>query len=220
MKDRIIWGGCALLFGSGFIAGKMSGNTAFFQVANIHDLFEIAGAGATVIAAAVAVVAMGSWRRQFIYGEKYKAIKEFHAACRNCMDSYWYISQGYSLLPDVWGNKHTDNWFYNETDAFRKTMIKSGDALNGAFIVLQHHLGDEDLSIVSDSYWEFSDEVSKGCSEVLSFSTECRLIVNEPVERYDEFMDKGMCRSSLVMGAASELQIKAEELFAKFARSG
>ncbi|MGU9813163.1 hypothetical protein [Pseudomonas sp. LF052] len=218
MKDRIIWCGCAFLFGSGFVAGKMSGNTDFFRVANIHDLFEIAGAGATVIAASAAVVAMGSWRNQFIYGEKYKAVRDFHAACKSCMDSYFYVSLGYSLLSDVWANKGAGDWFHDQTDAARKEMIESDDSRYGAFVVLQHHLSDDEIKVIYDSYWQFVDEARSGYSEVISFSSQCGIMIDEPIERYEEFMIKGVRRCDAIMAAASELQIKADELFAKYAR--
>ncbi|WP_223530604.1 hypothetical protein [Pseudomonas sp. GL-R-19] len=64
MKDRMIWCVCGLLFGAGIIWGKMSGSPDFFKIANVHDLFDIAGAFATIVAVIIALVTMNSWRKQ------------------------------------------------------------------------------------------------------------------------------------------------------------
>lgn len=57
--------------------------TGFFVVGNLHDLFDIIGAIATVIAAGVAVIALTNWQSQFRHAEKFKAFKELKDASTN-----------------------------------------------------------------------------------------------------------------------------------------
>lgn len=79
-KDWVIWLGCFLLFFAGVIWGMIPDKTGFFVVADIHDLFDMLGAVATAVAAAVAVIALTNWRSQFRHAEKFKALKELKDA--------------------------------------------------------------------------------------------------------------------------------------------
>ncbi|MDD1012212.1 hypothetical protein [Pseudomonas rubra] len=61
-KDWVVWVGCVSLFATGVIWGRVPIATDFFKVKDIHDLFEVAGAGATVIAVCLAVAGLNAWR--------------------------------------------------------------------------------------------------------------------------------------------------------------
>ena len=74
-QDFVIWSGCILLFSAGIVWGMIPDKTGFFIVANVHDLFDIFGALATVIAAAVAVVALSNWRSQFRHSARFESLK-------------------------------------------------------------------------------------------------------------------------------------------------
>lgn len=60
-RDWVIWFGCVLIFCSGVVWGMIPDKQSFMTVANIHDLFDIFGAIATMVAV---VFAIGAWRRQ------------------------------------------------------------------------------------------------------------------------------------------------------------
>lgn len=64
MKYRLEWLLCLGLFGAGIIWSRLLFPSDFYKVANIHDLFEILGAVATVVAASFAVYGIGLWRKQ------------------------------------------------------------------------------------------------------------------------------------------------------------
>lgn len=61
MRDWVIWVGCTLLFCSGVVWGMIPDTKNFMTIASIHDLFDIFGAIATVVAV---VFGIGAWRRQ------------------------------------------------------------------------------------------------------------------------------------------------------------
>lgn len=82
-KDWVIWIGCVLLFFAGVVWGMIPDKSGFFIVESIHDLFEIFGAIATIIAAAVGVIALTNWQSQFRHAEKFKALKELKDAAYN-----------------------------------------------------------------------------------------------------------------------------------------
>lgn len=63
-RDWVVWLGCFLLFGMGTVWARVPINNNFFVVADIHDLFEIASAIATVVAVCVAWESYNSWKRQ------------------------------------------------------------------------------------------------------------------------------------------------------------
>ncbi|WDH37413.1 hypothetical protein [Pseudomonas chlororaphis] len=219
MKDRIVWGGCALLFGCGFVWGKISSPAGFFKVDNIHDLFEMAGAVATVIAASAAVMAINSWRSQFTYGEKYKAVRDFHAASQLCWDAYWYVSKSFDLIPEAWANKNIDNWYYDEIDKYQGAMDKAMSSLHTSYVILQHHLSDDELNVVLSGFESFMKEISYGCSESVSYRVECCIMIEEPRDRYSEFMLAGMSRLDLIRTAMGKLRGSADKLFLKYGRS-
>lgn len=79
-RDLVIWLGCILLFVAGVIWGMIPDKKGFFVVPNIHDLFDILGALATMIAAAVAVVALTNWRSQFRHEARFQSLKELKDA--------------------------------------------------------------------------------------------------------------------------------------------
>lgn len=79
-QDWIIWLGCISLFLTGVIWGMIPDKTGFFIVGNVHDLFDIFGAVATIVAATVAVVALTSWRRQFRHTARFDSLKKLKDA--------------------------------------------------------------------------------------------------------------------------------------------
>ncbi|MED7666853.1 hypothetical protein GXB78_06490 [Pseudomonas moraviensis subsp. stanleyae] len=48
---------------------------SFMTVTSVHDLFDIFGAIATMIAAAVAVIALSNWRSQFRHAARFESLK-------------------------------------------------------------------------------------------------------------------------------------------------
>lgn len=79
-RDLVVWPGCILLFAAGVIWGMIPDKAGFFVVPNIHDLFDILGALATMIAAAVAVVALTNWRSQFRHEARFQSLKDLKDA--------------------------------------------------------------------------------------------------------------------------------------------
>ncbi|QSL85981.1 hypothetical protein [Pseudomonas atacamensis] len=64
MKDKVNWVVCVLLFFSGVIWGRLFTQDDFYKVSNIHDMFDIFGAAATVGAVVLAMFSLNSWRKQ------------------------------------------------------------------------------------------------------------------------------------------------------------
>ncbi|WP_162714354.1 hypothetical protein [Pseudomonas putida] len=62
MDDKVIWTGCGLLFLSGVVWGSNINSPSFFIIPNIHDLFDILGSIATIIAVILAAVGLNRWR--------------------------------------------------------------------------------------------------------------------------------------------------------------
>jgi len=67
----------------------------FFVVASLHDLFDIFGAIATMVAVVVAIFALTSWQSQFRHAEKYSAVKALQEAANDIykMRSYMFKLQ-------------------------------------------------------------------------------------------------------------------------------
>lgn len=65
-KDWVVWVGCISLFATGVVWGGVPIGTNFFKVDNVHDLFEIAGAGATAIAVCIAAAGLNAWKLQIL----------------------------------------------------------------------------------------------------------------------------------------------------------
>ena len=63
-SDWMVWLGSILLFGGGAVWAQIPIKKDFFVVDNVHDLFEILGALATVVAVCVAAANINSWKHQ------------------------------------------------------------------------------------------------------------------------------------------------------------
>ncbi|MBJ2237021.1 hypothetical protein JFT61_19600 [Pseudomonas fluorescens] len=63
-RDWVVWLGCFLLFGMGALWARVPISNNFFVVENVHDLFEILGAIATVAAVLLAAAGINAWRSQ------------------------------------------------------------------------------------------------------------------------------------------------------------
>ena len=63
-KDLTIWFGCILLFCAGTVWGLAHKKRDFFQVANLHDFFDIFGAIATIAAVVLAALSLNAWKKQ------------------------------------------------------------------------------------------------------------------------------------------------------------
>lgn len=217
-KDWVIWVGCISLFCTGAIWGMIPDKTGFFVVDNVHDLFEIFGAVATVITAAAALIALSAWRKQFLFAEKYRAIRDFHQACQSAGEGYWYVSLGFSLLDDVWDNREVDGWFWGKTEAARKAWTNADAALYGAYIILQHHLSLEEQAELSTSYWQFIEQVRSGGSEIIAFSTRIFALREKPTDLWEDYFLKGQARLDLISDVQSNICKKADDLLAKYSR--
>ena len=79
-RDWVIWLGCILLFCSGVVWGMIPDKKSFMTVASVHDLFDIFGAIATMVAAAVAVIALSNWRSQFRHAARFECLKSLKDA--------------------------------------------------------------------------------------------------------------------------------------------
>ena len=79
-RDWVIWLGCVLLFCSGVVWGMIPDKKSFFTIASVHDLFDIFGAIATMVAAAVAVIALSNWRSQFRHAARFESLKSLKDA--------------------------------------------------------------------------------------------------------------------------------------------
>jgi hypothetical protein len=64
--DWVVWIGCVSLFVTGVIWGRVPIPIDFFKVEDVHDLFEIAGAGATVLAVCLAAAGLNAWKLQIL----------------------------------------------------------------------------------------------------------------------------------------------------------
>jgi hypothetical protein len=63
-RDWVVWLLCFLLFGCGVVWAQIPIKSSFFIIDNVHDLFEILGALATIIAVCVAASGINAWRWQ------------------------------------------------------------------------------------------------------------------------------------------------------------
>jgi hypothetical protein len=63
-RDWAVWLICFLLFGCGAVWAEIPIKSNFFTINNVHDLFEILGALATIIAVCVAAAGINAWRWQ------------------------------------------------------------------------------------------------------------------------------------------------------------
>ncbi|WP_336346563.1 hypothetical protein [Pseudomonas monsensis] len=79
-RDWVTWLGCVLLFCSGVVWGMIPDKTSFMTVTSVHDLFDIFGAIATMVAAAVAVIALSNWRSQFRHAARFESLKSLKDA--------------------------------------------------------------------------------------------------------------------------------------------
>jgi hypothetical protein len=79
-KDLVALAGGVVIFAECVIWLMPSDKSAFFTIANIHDLFDILGALATLIAAGVAVVALTNWRSQFSHEARFQSLKDLKDA--------------------------------------------------------------------------------------------------------------------------------------------
>ncbi|MBV7523406.1 hypothetical protein KW834_03165 [Pseudomonas sp. PDM29] len=63
-RDWVVWLICFLLFGSGVVWAQIPIPSNFFIINDVHDLFEIIGALATIVAVCVAAAGINAWRWQ------------------------------------------------------------------------------------------------------------------------------------------------------------
>ncbi|MCE0903872.1 hypothetical protein LU676_14030 [Pseudomonas alloputida] len=118
MKDRVVWGGCLLLLATGILIGKMTAPDAFFEVDNIHEAFEIAGAIATILAVALAVLTMSDWRRQAKAESDHELARQVVVLLRKYRDETvktWHYAE--SSIAQIEGNTWvgeggSDNYLY------------------------------------------------------------------------------------------------------------
>lgn len=218
MKYRFEMLLCAGVFGAGVVWSKLILPNDFWKVDNIHDLFEMFGVVATVIAASVAVSALSGWKGQFAHTEKYRLIRDFHGACQGAWNGFWCVSHGFDLIGEAWKNREDDEWFDNELKVYRAAFSETATSLDSAFYVLKHHLVGEDLERLSCDYREYMEQVSFGNSEVLSYSTLCRIMIDEPVDRYPEYYKKRVIRLNLIDAARVKMCATADYLLAKYAQ--
>ncbi|PHN28916.1 hypothetical protein [Pseudomonas sp. ICMP 561] len=209
---------CLGVFLAGVVWSKLIFPSNFWLVSNIHDFFEIVGVISTTIAAIVAVSALNVWKTQFSHTEKYQVVRDFHAACQGAWNSYWYVAAGYDLIDEVWKNKHIDNWFHDQSDTYRAAASESKSRMESAYLVLKHHLSTEEVDRLSESYYEYMNQVSFGESEIISFSTRCGAMIDEPIDKYDEYFQKRVIRLELIYNARSNLSDAADALLASCAR--
>ncbi|MER2104948.1 MAG: hypothetical protein ABS999_23985 [Pseudomonas atacamensis] len=209
---------CLGVFLAGVVWSKLILPSNFWVVSSIHDFFEIVGVVATTIAAIVAVSALNGWKSQFSHTEKYQVVRDFHAACQGAWNSYWYVSEGYGLIEEVWKNKHIDFWLHDQLETYRGAASESKSRMESAYLVLKHHLSTEEVDILSKSYEEYMSQVSFGESEIISFSTLCRAMIDEPTGKYGEYFQKQIIRLELIYNARSNLCDVADALLASCAR--
>lgn len=218
MKFRFELMLCLGVFLAGVVWAKVILPSNFWVVSNIHDFFEIAGVIATTIAAIVAVSALNGWKSQFSHTEKYQVVRDFHAACQGAWNSYWYVAEGYGLIDEVWKNKHIDFWFHDQLEKYRVAASESKSRVESVYLVLKHHLSAEEFNKLSEIYEEYMRQVSFGESEIISFSSLCRAMIEEPTDKYDEYLQKQMIRLELIRNSRSNLCDAADALLATCAR--
>lgn len=209
---------CLGVFVAGVVWSKLIFPSNFWVVRNIHDLFEIVGVIATTIAAIVAVSALSGWKSQFSHTEKYQVVRDFHAACQGAWNSYWYVAEGYGLIEEAWKNKSIDLWFHNQLGTYRAAASESKSRMESAYLVLKHHLSNEEVEMLSKIYEEYMMQVSYGESEIIAFSTQCMAMIDEPTDKYDGYFQKQITRLELIYNARSNLCEAADALLASCAR--
>lgn len=79
-KDLVALAGGVVILAECVVWLMPSDKTVFFTIANIHDLFDILGALATLVAAGVAVIALTNWRSQFRHETRFQSLKELKDA--------------------------------------------------------------------------------------------------------------------------------------------
>ncbi|MFJ4256542.1 hypothetical protein ACIP01_06240 [Pseudomonas monteilii] len=218
MKYRFEGFICVGVFAAGVIWSRLIFPSVFWKVDNIHDLFEMLGVVATIIAASVAVSALNGWKGQFAHTEKYRLIRDFHGACQGAWNGYWYVSHGFGLIDQAWGNRGNYDWLHDELEIYRTALVESRRSLESAFFVLKHHLSGDDLERFSEVYHEYMNQVSYGGSEIIAYNTRCRAMIAEPVDLYGEYLEKGIKRLELIDKARTDLCDTADYLLAKYAQ--
>lgn len=133
-KDWVIWGGCVLLFAAGVVWGMIPDKKGFFVVTSIHDLFDIVGAIATTIAAAVAVAALSNWQSQFRHAARFESLKALKDAATELHSFRKYlVTVQARCMQLMQGNQAGDKVLKEMEDAAKQTWLNALQTYNQAW---------------------------------------------------------------------------------------
>ncbi|MCS3835572.1 hypothetical protein HNR03_000152 [Pseudomonas sp. JAI111] len=165
-RDWVVWLGCFLLFGCGAVWAQVPLKTSFFVIDSVHDLFEVLGALATVVAVCVAAANINTWKHQV------NASADLELARKVVTALYRYKDK----IMTTWGwaefsveQLHGDEKPTPElSDAVNETIQASIDESDNAALVLK------DLLLECQSAWRLNFDIES--TFVYMFSDRCSLV--------------------------------------------
>jgi hypothetical protein len=163
-RDWVVWLGCFLLFGCGAVWAQIPIKTDFFVVDNIHDLFEILGALATIVAVCVAAASINSWKHQVNAVADLELARDFVISLqryKDCIVGVWVIAEFAaaqahgSETPPLELSEPIDADFQRSLDELSKSQLEVKDLLLRCQSVWRINLISE-----SKQLFQFSDRCS------------------------------------------------------------
>jgi hypothetical protein len=127
-NNKIIWGGCVLLFLSGVTFGANIKPNGFFAVSSLHDFFDILGSSATIAAVVLAIVGLNRWKIEAGAASDHELARKMAVAIlkyRMELLDLWQFADSASTQNEsehwmVDQNPHTENFYRH---AIAKTKV-------------------------------------------------------------------------------------------------
>lgn len=177
-RDWLVWLLCFSLFGCGAVWAQIPIKSTFFVVNNIHDLAEILGAVATVVAVCVAAANINSWKHQV------RAVADLELArnlaislkrYKDCIIGVWAIAEfaadqsDGSEEPPMELSEPIDSDFQRAIDELAKFQLEVKD------LILRCQFGWRiNLSLDSIELFKFADRCSLVVKNYLLMSKRIR----------------------------------------------
>lgn len=225
-RDWLIWLLCFLLFGCGAVWAQIPIKSDFFVVDNIHDLFEIFGALATVVAVCVAAANINSWKHQVNAAADLELARSFAISFqryKDCIVGMWVIAEfavtqaNGSEQPLIEVSEPIDADFQKSLDELSKAQLEVKDLILRCQSVWRINLNDD-----SQQLFQFADRCALTVKNYLLLSRKTPASANMAsrvrkavVTHWSWFENNGCETYELAIARTDELSTKLEKRIAK-----
>ncbi|WP_152537909.1 hypothetical protein [Pseudomonas canadensis] len=167
-RDWVVWLCSFLLFACGAVWAAVPIRSDFFVVSNVHDLFEILGSLATVVAVCVAAANINSWKHQVNAAADLELARRLVACLhgyRTRMQNMWYWADFAVQMVEVDDEITASDMGFDEKKISPEIKETREQQMQLKELVLQ-----------SQSAWRV--ELESEAAEIFKFTDRCFFILN------------------------------------------